>query len=101
MTEEIYGIWEAAEFLGITRQAIFLRRKNSKFPEPYRELKMGPVWLHSQLEPLKNKKSKRDSSEKEKANRSFPELFGSSFSKASGLLEAGGLSWGTKIHSSS
>lgn len=53
----LYGAWEAAEFLGVTKQALFHWRKNDPlFPEPAEELRSGPVWTHEQLEQYKDNK---------------------------------------------
>lgn len=53
----LYGAWEAADFLGVTKQALFSRRKNDPlFPVPAEELRSGPVWTHDQLEEYKNQK---------------------------------------------
>lgn len=51
MRVEIYGVWEVADFFGVTKQALFHWRKNDPlFPEPEAELRSGPVWTRPQLE---------------------------------------------------
>lgn len=54
--DDLLGAWEVAGVLGVTKQAVFNRRREGTFPEPFRQLRMGPIWLRSQIEPLKKKK---------------------------------------------
>lgn len=53
---DLLGVWEIADELGVTKQAILMRRRGGNFPLPFTILKMGPVWLRSQIQPLKRGK---------------------------------------------
>lgn len=59
---ELVGVWEAAQLLGVSRQALRARRLASgfppgyragadcvPFPEPVAELRCGPVWERQQI----------------------------------------------------
>ena len=46
---ELLGAHEAAELLGLARQALYERRKSRDFPEPIAALAAGPVWSRAQL----------------------------------------------------
>lgn len=53
MSEQIsiMGVWEAAEFLGMTKQGLhYKRQKDPEFPDPIEQLRSGPVWTRDQLE---------------------------------------------------
>jgi predicted DNA-binding transcriptional regulator AlpA len=39
------GVAEAADYLGISRQALLHRNKLGRFPEPLAKLSMGYLWL--------------------------------------------------------
>lgn len=54
MKLELFGAWEAADFFGVSKQALFHWRKNDPlFPDPEIELRSGPVWTRAQLEEYK------------------------------------------------
>jgi Bacterial regulatory protein, Fis family len=48
---DLVGAFEAAELLGITRSALWeRRRKHDNFPPSVAELRCGPVWFCWQIE---------------------------------------------------
>jgi hypothetical protein len=53
---ELFGVREAAEFFGLTKQALFQRRKDPLFPKPEAQLHCGPVWTREQLESYQSEK---------------------------------------------
>lgn len=54
MKLELFGAWEAADYLGMTKQGLFHRRRNDPlFPPPEEELRSGPVWTRQQLDAYK------------------------------------------------
>lgn len=46
---DLLGAQEAAELLGLTRQALHSRRQAADFPAPVAQLAAGPVWERAQL----------------------------------------------------
>lgn len=47
---KLYGVWEAAEALGLSRPAFMNRRnRDGLCPKPIAELKMGPIWDDVQI----------------------------------------------------
>jgi hypothetical protein len=48
--EELLGVSEIAELLGVSRQRVSELRRRPGFPAPLAELAAGPVWKRTQLE---------------------------------------------------
>ncbi len=46
---ELFGLAEASDFLGLSKQALRSRARTSGFPEPAWLLACGPVWTREQL----------------------------------------------------
>lgn len=47
---KLLGVWEAAVFLGVTKQGFaYRRRTDAEFPDPVASLRSGPVWTEDQL----------------------------------------------------
>jgi hypothetical protein len=59
-SEDLLGAWEVADLLGVDRtrpskwklKGTTFGPDKLPFPEPFRDLKTGPVWIRSQIEPL-------------------------------------------------
>ena len=51
ITLDLVGSFEAAELLGISRSALWeRRRRHDNFPPPVAELRCGPVWFRWQIQ---------------------------------------------------
>lgn len=50
----LVGQAEAAEMLGWKVQKVTDERRVGRFPEPYQQLRMGPVWLAAQIEAMRD-----------------------------------------------
>lgn len=48
--QELAGLAEAAEILGVSKQRVTELRAQPAFPEPLAELKSGPVWTRDSIE---------------------------------------------------
>jgi hypothetical protein len=46
----LYGTYEAAEYLGLTRRHLSIRRLRGQVVPPVAELRCGPIWSESQLQ---------------------------------------------------
>jgi hypothetical protein len=46
----LYGSFEAAQYLGISRKYLGVLRVRKQMIEPLAELKCGPIWSQSQLD---------------------------------------------------
>ena len=49
MSDRLLGAHEAAELLGLTRQALHHRRRQDDFPQPVATVKATPLWTREQL----------------------------------------------------
>jgi len=50
---ELMGAYEIAEFLGVQPAVVYNWYKRGLLPLPVARLRMGPVWIRSQITPLK------------------------------------------------
>jgi predicted DNA-binding transcriptional regulator AlpA len=49
MTDELLGLAELAELYGVTKATASNWSRRHTFPQPHQHLKMGPVWLKSDV----------------------------------------------------
>lgn len=69
---ELVGLAEAAPLLGVSKAALWERRRGRSriaqllpFPQPIAELKCGPIWLRSQIEDYAQKSAELEHSLRE------------------------------------
>lgn len=64
MRQELFGLAEFAEAAGVNRELFAQWRHRGKVPDPYAELRSGPVWTARQVKAwLAKKEGNKDDDE--------------------------------------
>lgn len=62
-TTALYGVSEASELLGVSKQAFSNWRSRGWLPRPIAELRSGPIWTQEQIDFIVDKRKRLEQQE--------------------------------------